>query len=254
MFLNYKKTGNSGDAIIILHGLLGTLDNWQTVAKKLSNNFQVYCIDQRNHGRSPHSDEMNYIVMAEDVKAFCQQEQIERAIVIGHSMGGKAGMTLALLYPELVTQLIIVDIAPIVYDGGHESILKAMSEAPIHSTSSRNEIELFLKPNIQDFGERQFMLKNLSRKDDNSFYWKCNLNVLMKKYPVLMGFPELHKTFNGRCDFIKGEKSDYISNSNWNKCTEYFPNANLHTILDAGHWVHAENQHDFLLTLVTLLN
>ena len=163
MQLNFKRLGESGSTIIILHGLLGSLDNWQTIAKQLAEKHRVYIVDQRNHGRSPHTDEMNYEVLANDMIEFCAQQQIPKATIIGHSMGGKAAMLLALLHPELIEKLFVVDIAPTFYDGGHESILFAMAEAPLKSTEKREEIDKFLQPRIHNFGVRQFIMKNLSR-------------------------------------------------------------------------------------------
>jgi len=156
--LNYKKIGESGSTIIILHGLLGSLDNWQTIAKQLAENHQVFIVDQRNHGRSPHTDEMNYEVLANDAYEFCVQQNISKATIIGHSMGGKVAMLLALQHPSLIEKLLVVDIAPTFYDGGHETILFAMAEAPLKSTEKREDIDKFLQNSSISFFKTEFMI------------------------------------------------------------------------------------------------
>ena len=253
MQLNYKKLGDTGTTIIILHGLLGALDNWQTIAKQLSQNHQVYIIDQRNHGRSPHTNDMSYELLAQDVHDFFIQHSIQHASIIGHSMGGKAAMLFALQYPDLVEKLIIVDIAPTLYDGGHEAILFAMAEAPIKSTNDRNEIDVFLQPRIHDFGTRQFILKNLSRNNLGKFEWKSNLEVLIKSYRLLMEFPAINTKYLKPVYFIKGEKSNYINQDNFEALDNYFPNNKIIEIKNAGHWVHADNPVDFYNTIQTIL-
>ena len=253
MLLNYKKLGESGSTVIILHGLLGSLDNWQSIAKQLSEKQEVFIIDQRNHGRSPHTDEMNYQVLSEDLKAFCVQQQIHKTSIIGHSMGGKAAMFFALHYPEMLDKLIIVDIAPSFYDGNHESILFAMAEAPLKSTQSREDIDKFLSARIYDFGVRQFILKNLSRNKEGHFEWKCNLEALILNYRLLMDFPKSEKQFSGNTYFIKGENSNYINQDNFDACDHYFPNNKMLEIKNAGHWVHADQPALFLEKLKIIL-
>lgn len=254
MQLNYKKLGDSGSPIIILHGLLGSLDNWQTIARQLSATHQVYIVDQRNHGRSPHTEEMNYEVLAQDIVEFCAQHQLTKVSLIGHSMGGKVAMLLALLHPELIDRLIVADIAPAFYDGGHETILFAMAEAPLKSAHRREEIDHFLQPRIHHFGVRQFILKNLSRDEKGQFEWKCNFEALILNYRVLMDFPVLDKQFIGTTYFIKGEQSNYINQDNWDACDRYFPNNKIIEIKDAGHWLHADNPALFIEKLNTLLH
>ena len=253
MQLNYKKLGESGSTIIILHGLLGSLDNWQTIAKQLAQNHQVYIIDQRNHGRSPHSDEMNYEILANDIQEFCIQHQIKKTTIIGHSMGGKVAMLLALQNPELIDKLIVVDIAPAFYDGGHETILFAMAEAPLKSTKRREDIDEFLQPRIHSFGMRQFIMKNLSRNEKGQFEWKCNFEALILNYRVLMDFLKTEKVFVEKTYFIKGKNSNYINQDNFEACDKYFPNHEIIEIKNAGHWVHADQPEEFLEKINTIL-
>ncbi|MFN8237070.1 MAG: alpha/beta fold hydrolase [Chitinophagales bacterium] len=253
MQLNYKKFGTEGPPIIILHGLLGSLDNWQTIAKTLSDSHQVYIIDQRNHGRSPHAQEMSYEVLANDVVEFCEQQHLTNTSFIGHSMGGKVAMMLALHHPGLIDKLIIVDIAPVYYEGGHESILFAMAEAPLHTTTDRKVIDAFLEKRISEFGVRQFVLKNLSRDENGQLSWKCNLEALIKNYRNLMLFPDFADVFNKSVYFIKGDSSDYINAANWKDCLRYFPAAELLSVAQSGHWVHADNPQGFINQLLNIL-
>jgi pimeloyl-ACP methyl ester carboxylesterase len=249
MQLNYKKYGESGGAVLILHGLLGSLDNWQTVARHISQKFQVYAIDLRNHGRSPHDNEdMDYGVMADDILEFCEQQQLNKIILIGHSMGGKVAMLFALEHPSVIEKLIVVDIAPVFYEVGHEDILSAMEDAPIHTATEREEVDAFLETRIPEYGMRQFVLKNLSRTD-KGFEWKCNLPVIIKSNRALMEFPQINKNFSGSTFFIKGEQSDYITDERWSVARQFFPNAQLLTVHSSGHWVHAENPLEFMQVL-----
>jgi len=254
MQLNYKKFGESGSTIIILHGLLGALDNWQTIAKQLASSHQVYIIDQRNHGRSPHTDEMNYEVLAQDILEFCVQHHLTKVSIIGHSMGGKVAMLLALLHPELIDLLIVADIAPAFYDGGHETILFAMAEAPLKLTDDREEIDRFLQPRIHNYGIRQFILKNLSRDANGRLGWKCNFEALILNYRRLMDFPVLDKQFMGVTYFMKGDQSNYINQDNWDACDRYFPNNKIIEIENAGHWLHADNPGSFLKKVNAVLH
>ena len=254
MQLNYKKLGENGSTILILHGLLGSLDNWHTIAKQLALSHQVYILDQRNHGRSPHTKEINYELLAQDVFDFCTQHELHSINLIGHSMGGKVAMLFALLYPTLVNKLIVVDIAPAFYDGGHEDILFAMAEAPLKMATKRDEIDLFLQRRIPEFGVRQFILKNLSRDENNKFVWKCNFESLITHYRLLMDFPTLSTTFLNHTYFIKGEFSNYLNQDNFDTCDRYFPDNSLIEIKNAGHWVHADNPIDFTQKLMSILS
>jgi pimeloyl-ACP methyl ester carboxylesterase len=253
MQLNFKKYGSTGPNIIILHGLLGSLDNWQSVAKKLAKSHTVYSIDQRNHGRSPHRDDIDYELLSSDLIEFCIQNGIHKTILIGHSMGGKVAMLTALLHPDFVDMLISVDIAPVLYSGGHEDILSAMEKVPLQLAKSREEVDASLAQTIHSVVLRQFILKNLSRNPDGSFHWKCNLEALIRHYRALMDFPKVDRTFSGSTHFIRGAESDYIGPENWNACVHYFPAAELHMISHAGHWVHADNSEEFLNILLNIV-
>ena len=238
MQLNYKSFGE-GYPIIILHGLFGTLDNWQTIAKKLAENYTVYIIDQRNHGRSPHDDTFNYEVMADDLQAFMESQWIYEAHVIGHSMGGKTAMQFALKYPDLVNQLVVVDIAPKAYKGGRQAIFEALFSLELDKVDNRKMADSLLAEKIEDFGVRQFLLKNLTRKKEGGFRWKMNLPVIYQNYNQILSPIASVDTFDNPTLFIRGGASDYVMDEDMKDINELFINAQLATVEKAGHWVHA---------------
>lgn len=246
MELYFKKIGSGSQNLIILHGLLGSSDNWQSIAKQINPNYSIFLIDQRNHGRSPHTDTMNYTLMAEDIKTFIHQNNLANTSILGHSMGGKVAMQMALNFSNNIQKLIVVDIAPKKYSGGHEPILQAMQDAPIANTTDRKEVEQFLESRIVDASERQFILKNLYRNEDKQLVWKCNLNSIIKHYTELMDFPNTSKQFLGNTYFIKGQLSDYITPNDKQVITSIFPNTIYFSVPNAAHWVHADNPTEFI--------
>lgn len=252
MELNFKEFGQ-GDPIIILHGLFGTSDNWQTIAKQLAKEYSVFIIDQRNHGRSPHADEFNYQVMAEDLKEFMEQRWIYNARIIGHSMGGKTAMQFALEYPDMVEKLVIVDIANQTYKGGHEVIFDALLSLDLEKITNRKEADELLKPKIEDFGVRQFLLKNLTRNKENKYEWKMNLPIIYKNYNSILDSLEGEEPFEEATLFIKGGLSKYISDENFKTTQILFPHSKLETIENVGHWVHAEAPKELLQILNSFL-
>ncbi|MEM8529103.1 MAG: alpha/beta fold hydrolase [Bacteroidota bacterium] len=254
--LNHKSFGQ-GDAIVILHGLFGTLDNWQTLAKKLAEDYYVFLIDQRNHGRSPHVEGMSYPLMASDLKDFLEQNWIHQAHIIGHSMGGKTAMQFALEYPDIVDKLVVVDIAPKTYLGGHELILSALRNFPVNSVESRKEAEqTLLEAGIEELGIRQFLLKNLTRSKAGGYEWKMNFPEIDKHYQnILANIETANKSaFDGETLFVRGANSNYIQDKDINTINQFFPQSKLETVPQAGHWVHAEQPQALLELLRTFLN
>lgn len=239
MELNYKSFGQ-GDPVIILHGMFGTLDNWQTIAKKLAEEYTVFILDQRNHGRSPHAEEMNYPIMAEDLHDFMENNWIYKAHIIGHSMGGKTAMQFALNYPQMVDKLVIVDIAPKTYVGGHQDIFKALLGVDINNLETRGQAEEQLAQDIQELGVRQFLLKNLTRKKEGGFKWKMNLKAIHEHYQAILEKVEGMEKFEGPSLFIRGGRSNYVKEEDMIMIREKFVAAQLETVSSAGHWVHAE--------------
>jgi pimeloyl-ACP methyl ester carboxylesterase len=244
MLLHYKSFGE-GKPLLILHGFLGSLDNWQSIAKELAANYQVFILDVRNHGKSFHDNKHDYASMVADVHYFIDHLGLSKVTFIGHSMGGKIAMSFALKYPALVDVLIVVDISPKLYAPGHEDILHALLKVNPKDLKSRQEAVDIISTYIHDPSVVQFLLKNLDRLGDGSFGWKMNLPVLIDQYKEMLDFPT-KGLYDGPTLFLKGEKSDYILPSDEENIFTLFPNAKIVSIKDAGHWVHAENPVDFI--------
>jgi len=249
MNLNYKEFG-SGFPIIILHGLLGSLDNWQTIARRMSESspFKIYIVDQRNHGKSPHTDEMNYDLMSNDLLEFFKQHHITKAHLIGHSMGGKTAMNFALSHPALVAKLIVVDITPTQAEDHHTYIFEALNAADVSHATRREEVQHVLEQKIgNDKTTIQFLMKGLQRDaSDKHFEWKFNLLALWKHYVDIIDDVTSGRPFTGRVLFIKGAESDYINAGNYPDIAELFPDNELVEIAGAGHWVQAEKPDEFI--------
>src|SRR5690606_22063636 len=237
MKLHFKKSGK-GQPIIILHGLFGMLDNWQSIANKLSDDFEVWLVDQRNHGHSPHSDEHSYDLMADDLKTLIDDHSISNPVVVGHSMGGKTVMRFAQKYPDLAAGIVIVDMGMKQYPIHHDTIVEALKSVPVDEITSRPEAEDYLKKHISEAGIRLFLLKNLNRKKDGGYNWRFNLPVLEKEMTkIVAGLPEDHSEVEAL--FIYGTHSNYIRNEDMPQLKDVFPNARFES-LEAGHWLHAE--------------
>ncbi len=239
MELNYKSFGQ-GEPALILHGLFGTLDNWQTIAKALAEHFLVFIVDQRNHGRSPHVQDMSYPLMAEDLREFMESHWIYRAHIIGHSMGGKTAMQFALHYPDMVDKLAVIDIAPKAYPGGHEEIFRALLDLDIDRVENRQDAEAFLTRRIDSPPVLQFLLKNISRNPDGRYIWKMNLPVIYRHYPDILHAVQGDEPYEGPALFLRGDRSPYIQPGDEQGIKALFPQARIETIAGAGHWVHAE--------------
>ncbi len=239
MQLNFKQYGQ-GEPIVILHGLLGSLDNWQTLARAFAKTHTVFTIDQRNHGRSEHDDKMDYSILANDVAEFMNNQWIYDANIIGHSMGGKTAMQLALDFPELVNKLIVVDIAPKKYIGNHLPLFDAMMSLDLKNLNNREEANSILKSKIPNDNIRLFLLKNLTRKKEGGYRWKPNLVAIVENYQNILenvtgDIPSDIPTL-----FIKGGKSDYIQKLDYETIKSFFSDSKIETIEGTGHWVHAE--------------
>jgi esterase len=251
MLLNYQIQGE-GEPLIILHGLFGTLENWGSQIKSLAAQFQVIAVDLRNHGRSEHSKEMSYALMATDIAQLMAHLKLPKAHIIGHSMGGKAAMQLALNQPELIDQLIIVDIAPVAYGSHHDDVFKGLHSVELSSLKSRSDADKQLAKYIPELGVRAFLLKNLYRTEEKAFAWRMNLEILHQQYKNIskapQGSPYLPKML-----FIKGANSDYMVPAYRDDVIRLFPNAGYTVIKDAGHWPHAEKPEVFTRTVLDYL-
>ena len=235
--LNAKVVGD-GPPLLILHGLFGSLDNWQTLARRFGESRTCHLLDLRNHGKSPHYDAHGYEEMAADVVTYLDARGTDAVAVMGHSMGGKAAMRLALDYPERVSQLIVVDMAPRAYVRGHDEIFAAMRRLPLTQNLSRAELDAHLSEEISEPGIRQFLLKNL-RRTPEGYAWKLNLGVIERDYPRILEAVS-GEPYEGPTLFIRGGKSGYVREADWPEISTLFPRAELVTVAGAGHWVHAE--------------
>ncbi|RUO25900.1 alpha/beta hydrolase [Aliidiomarina minuta] len=243
MQLNYESSG-SGTPVILIHGLFGDLDNLKSISRSLSDDYQVINIDVRNHGQSPHCDDMDYADMADDVIAITKELDLDKFHLLGHSMGGKIAMEIALRHPSQVRSLVIADIAPVAYDARHTEIIDALCAIDVESLENRQEADKELAKTINEKGVRQFLLKNL-RKDGDNWFWRFNLAALKANYEKLIGAPTSEGQYNGPVLFIRGEKSDYVQQSHRDEIAPRFPRATAETIEGAGHWLHAEKPTEF---------
>jgi pimeloyl-ACP methyl ester carboxylesterase len=236
----HSKIIGKGEPLLILHGLLGMGDNWVSFARQMAaESYQVHLIDQRNHGRSFHDDEMNYEVMVKDLERYMDYYQLNRVNLLGHSMGGKTAMFFSIKNPTAIKKLIIVDISPAYYPPHHHFIFEAIKELPL-ITDSRKELEKTLNQKIQNPSITQFILKNIKRNKENGFQWRPNIPVLEESLEELGDALPPMSVFDKETLFIKGEKSPYITQKDFSLIKAHFPKAEIKTIEGAGHWVHAE--------------
>ena len=252
MQLFFQKIGDHGPPLLILHGLFGSSDNWLTLARRWSSDYQVYLVDQRNHGRSPHHEQFDYQSMADDVYRLIKAEGLDPIDLIGHSMGGKTAMTLAAMDQQLIKKLIVVDIGPKAYPVHHNAIIAAMESLPINQLNSRREADEALTRDIPELGTRQFILKNLSRRQDGGYDWKVNLPVIKANIEEV-GRPQAAEIIVPTL-FLRGERSDYIMDGDWANIEQQFPQSELITIPNAGHWIHAEQPQAFYEEVDAFMN
>jgi esterase len=254
MELSYRKMGQ-GPPMIILHGLYGSSDNWFSIGKAFSDRFEVYLVDQRNHGNSPHTREHNYIGLRNDLHDFMEIQGIEKTVIIGHSMGGKAAMFFAVAWPEKVQALIVVDISPRSYKSlihpvtqslDHMNIITAMRGVDFTEVNNREDINLILSETIKSEKVRQFLLKNVKHKKGGGYGWKLNVKTLHDQLPQILDGLDHKPYMNGNgitgfpVLFIKAENSGYIKEEDISIIKTIFPMAEIVTIPGADHWVHVE--------------
>ena len=246
MKLHFKKSGE-GKPLLILHGLFGLGDNWATLSKAFAQEgFCVYQIDQRNHRRSLHSFDFNYAFMANDLKLLMEDEKIETADIIGHSMGGKTAMFFAREYPKLVNKMIVADISPAYYPQHHHSVLSALHSMDLSQLKSRKEAEEILRNALNDEGTIQFLLKNLYWKTDTQLDWRFGLQEIEDNIEMVGEALPGEDVIDVPTLFLKGEKSGYIQEEQEELIRKRFSNVEIKTVPNAGHWIHAENPKAFL--------
>lgn len=238
MRLHYEAWGE-GRPFLFLHGFLGSGDNWRTIARSLDLPARYYLIDLRNHGRSPHADEHTYTAMMGDIIELLDSEGLDRAVLLGHSMGGRVGMLLAMHYPERVQGLIVGDISPAAHAPAHLPILEALSSVSLE-VERREEVEAQLARRIPEAPIRQFLLKSLARDEQGHFYWRWNLPVLVRDYPKMTA-PIEGPPYHGPVLFLRGESSTFLTEAHIPLIQRLFPKARIVTIPHAGHWINVDN-------------
>lgn len=246
MQILHSKIFGSGRPLLILHGLLGMGDNWITLGRQYATHgFEVHLIDQRNHGKSFHDDDMTYEELTEDLYSYASKHNLKKFNLIGHSMGGKTAMFFALQYPEFLHKMIVVDIAPKKYPPHHHFIFEAIKKIDLNRFNTRREIEQFVLQYIESPAIVKFILKNLARDENKNFIWKANIPVLSQSLNDLgEALPPMQVSHVPGL-FVKGAKSPYILPEDFSLIKAHFPNARIIVIKDSGHWVHAEQPEIF---------
>jgi len=266
MKLHFRTYGESGPTVIILHGLYGSSDNWVTIGRKLADHFKIVIPDQRNHGLSPHSDSHNYQVLADDLLELMDDLKLEKAHLVGHSMGGKTVMNFALLHPDRVDKLVVLDIAPKSYaafnnygsaTNNHGYILNTLCSVDLSKYNKREELDKAFEPLFPDNTLRQFLLKSVARGANEQFTWRLNVNALRDNLPAIMAelTDAVHQSlsFKKPTIFIKGQKSNYVLDEDTLGARRLFSQSEFVTIPDAGHWLHAEQPDLLFKTLLYFL-
>lgn len=242
----YSKIEGEGRAFLIIHGFLGMSDNWKTLANQFAQlGFQVHALDMRNHGKSFHSDDFNYDVMVQDVKEYVDFHHLKDIILLGHSMGGKIAMLFATTYSNLISKLIVADIGPKYYAPHHQTILAALNAIDFSAKPSRGEVDEIISEYISDFGTKQFLLKNLYWVEPGQLGFRFNLAVFNEKISEIGNQLPFENHYDGATLFLRGDKSDYILDSDFETIKYHFNKAEILTVSNAGHWLHAENPSEF---------
>ena len=250
--LHATVLGN-GSPLIILHGYFGMSDNWKSLGNEFAKNFEVHLIDQRNHGRSFHSDDFDYELLVEDLYSYIHQSKLEKVNLIGHSMGGKVAMLFAVTYPEFVNKLIVADISPKFYKPHHQHILAALNAVNFSIYTTRKKVEEVLKIYISEPEVLQFLLKNVFWKTKEELGFRFNLNSLTENNSEVGDALPLFTHFDGETLFLKGEISNYITEKEVSLITTHFSNSKIKTVKNAGHWLHADNPSQFFDEVVSFL-
>ncbi len=246
MQLNYKRFGE-GRPLIILHGLFGSARNWQGIARALSETHLVITPDLRNHGQSPHADSMTYQDMATDICKLVDQLKLIDPIVLGHSMGGKVAMAMALMKPETLGGMVVADIAPVTYEHDFEDLITAMRNLSLANIKTRAEAESILAEQLDSANLVRFIMQNLVRTNEG-FQWRINLQQITNSLPELGQFPSELKHHSTRLPalFIGGANSSYVRSIHNTAIFHHFPAAEINMIDDAGHWLHADKPNEFI--------
>lgn len=254
MELLHSTILGKGQAFLFLHGYFGMSDNWKTLGNQFSENYEVHLLDQRNHGRSFHSDDFDYELLVEDLHTYIQHYNLTNIVLLGHSMGGKVAMLFAVTYPEFIDKLIVADISPRYYEPHHQPILAALNSVNFSLYKTRSEVEEVLRIYMKDEGVLQFMLKNVFRKTKTELAFRFNLHSLTENNEEVGAAMPSFTHFEGETLFLKGEKSNYITPEDEPLISAHFSNFQIVTIKNAGHWLHAENPTQFFNEITDFLS
>lgn len=249
----YHQHFGEGRPMIILHGLFGMSDNWVTLARRFAEDYSVHVIDQRNHGRSGWHEVFNYEAMADDLAGFMETHQMDSAILLGHSMGGKTAMQFALDHPEKTDRLIVVDISADEYQHKHDVFIDAMLSIDLDKFTKRSEASNALKEKVDDQRIRQFLMKNLHWKDRSKLGWKANLEVIQENLPEIFRAIDSSVPYDKPSLFIRGGESLYIRQKHIPRIKKLFTKAKVETIEGASHWLHAEKPDEFYQLVMQFL-
>ena len=252
--LHYATAG-SGEPLLILHGLFGSGKNWHSHMRRFAEDFQVFSVDLRNHGQSFHAAEMNYPAMAEDVAQLIARLELRDCRILGHSMGGKVAMTLALQHPALISSMIVADIAPVAYHHDYDDLIDPILALDLESFDTRTQIDHALRPSIPEDQLRAFLLQNLSR-EQGAWRWRVNWQVIQKDMDYLTDFTALPSGWVSKLPslFLRGARSDYVGSAEIEVIKRHFSNASIATIDAAGHWLHAEQPLQFSQLVLDFLH
>jgi pimeloyl-ACP methyl ester carboxylesterase len=237
--LTYDEYGEADKPVlIILHGFFASSRNWRSIARQLQDDFHIFVPDQRNHGASPHAEPMDYPTMAKDMVEFLQQHDLKQAHFLGHSMGGKVAMVLALNHPEMIDKLIIADISPSNYQHSFDQTIQALKNIPLDQIQNRKQADDYLAKTIEDESYRQFLLQNLGL-DNGHYRWRVDLDLFQRYADKIVGFPPIaaEKVYAKPALFLGGEQSDYIRKDD---VYRYFPHAIIKYLANASHWLHVQ--------------
>lgn len=242
--LHALQSGQGGSVVFLLHGLFGSASNLNSLAKELESRHRVYRVDLRNHGKSFHLDEMDLRSMADDLVRLMKAEGLEAGHFVGHSLGGKVAMQLALQDAPRVRSLVVADIAPVVYPRDHDAIIEALRGIDLRALKNREQADRALQRAVPELGVRQFLLKNLTRDRDGGWHWRMNLQAIASNYDALRAAPG-GTAYTGPVLFVRGGESDYINEEHRKPIQRLFPSYRLEVIEGAGHWLHAEKPEPF---------
>lgn len=252
----YPSTTGNATPLLILHGLFGASSNWASQARKFAETQPVYTVDLRNHGQSPHADDMSFADMAGDIAEFALAESLDHFDLLGHSMGGKVAMQFALSQPQKINKLVIADIAPKAYPPRHQKVFAAVDAIDQGQPTSRQQAEELIHEILPDQATRLFLLTNLSRGENGQLTWRCNMNAIRHQYQHISDAPNAYNNnqYTGSTLFIRGAQSNYVTDDDFSTLQSVFSNSSLVTIKDAGHWLHVEQADSFFTAVQKFLS